>query len=65
MTKDDAEKARTEVAELIAAVIRFAQDLDLTAAQTAAGIVDALAQCPRATRSAACSPRARGGEAVP
>jgi hypothetical protein len=47
MTKDEAERAANEAAELIAAVIRVAHDLDLTSGQTARAVLDSLMACPK------------------
>jgi len=48
MTTDEAEKAAKEAAELIAAVIRVAQNLDLSPRQMAEALLDAVTECPRA-----------------
>ena len=49
MTKDEAEKARKDAVGLVAAVIKVAQCLDLTAEQTARAVLDALRECPKST----------------
>jgi len=48
MTTDEAEKAAKEAAELIAAVIRVAQNLDLSPRQMAEALLDAVTECPKA-----------------
>jgi hypothetical protein len=49
VTKDEAEKARKDAVGLVAAVIKVAQCLDLTAEQTARAVLDALRECPKST----------------